>query len=113
MTLKKGTVHITTQNFISGDGRHLRFASFIVFSPRRSDLVLQERDMNKYYSFLGLCIALPFISAISSDGSNSFAVQEKPAVMIALLVRNKAHVLPWSLYYIQNLNYEKSRISLW
>ena len=37
----------------------------------------------------------------------------EPTVMIAVLVRNKAHTLPWFLYYIQNLDYPKQRIRLW
>lgn len=40
-------------------------------------------------------------------------VQLQPCVMVALLVRNKAHVLPYSLYYLEQLDYPKHRISLW
>ena len=69
--------------------------------------------MHIFDVIFGSCIMLVFLSGSSSDSSNSFAVHEKPAVVIALLVRNKAHVLPWSLYYIQTFKYPKSRISLW
>ena len=37
----------------------------------------------------------------------------EPTVMIAVLVRNKAHTLPWFLYYLQSLDYPKQRIRLW
>ena len=37
----------------------------------------------------------------------------EPTVMVAVLVRNKAHTLPWFLYYLQNLDYPKQRIRLW
>ena len=36
-----------------------------------------------------------------------------PTVSIILLARNKAHVLPRSLYYLEQLDYPKSRISLY
>ena len=45
------------------------------------------------------------------DQDESRALQ--PTVLIAVLVRNKAHVLPWSLHYIENLNYPKDRIYIW
>ena len=39
--------------------------------------------------------------------------EEEPAVMVALLVRNKAHVLPLVLSYLEQQDYPKKRISLW
>ncbi|KAH9500757.1 Procollagen galactosyltransferase 1 [Bulinus truncatus] len=36
-----------------------------------------------------------------------------PTVVIATLVRNKAHCLPWFLGLIEKLDYPKERISLW
>uniref|UniRef100_T1PAU5 Glycosyl transferase n=1 Tax=Musca domestica TaxID=7370 RepID=T1PAU5_MUSDO len=36
-----------------------------------------------------------------------------PKVVIALLVRNKAHVLPLALTYLDQLDYPKDRIALW
>ncbi|XP_069121239.1 procollagen galactosyltransferase 1-like isoform X1 [Argopecten irradians] len=36
-----------------------------------------------------------------------------PTVMIAILVRNKEHVLPWFLEYLERLDYPKDRIALW
>lgn len=37
----------------------------------------------------------------------------EPTVMIAILVRNKAHVLPWFFGHLENLNYPKDRVSIW
>ena len=37
----------------------------------------------------------------------------EPTVMVAMLVRNKAHTLPYFLYYLQQLDYPKQRIRLW
>lgn len=36
-----------------------------------------------------------------------------PTVGISVLVRNKAHTLPFFLSCIRNLNYPKNRIYLW
>ena len=36
-----------------------------------------------------------------------------PSVMIAILIRNKAHTLPFFLNYIEHLDYPKDRIRLW
>lgn len=38
---------------------------------------------------------------------------KKPSVVIILLVRNKAHTLPYFLTYLENLSYPKERITLW
>ncbi|XP_062136533.1 glycosyltransferase 25 family member [Drosophila sulfurigaster albostrigata] len=38
---------------------------------------------------------------------------EKPTVLLTLLVRNKAHILPLFLSYVQKLDYPKKRIAIW
>lgn len=38
---------------------------------------------------------------------------EQPSVFVAMLVRNKAHTLPWFLYYFERLDYPKHRMRLW
>lgn len=38
---------------------------------------------------------------------------EPPTVLIALMVRNKAHILPYVLSYIEQQNYPKNRLALW
>lgn len=41
------------------------------------------------------------------------AAQKAPTVLIATLVRNKAHTLPYFLTCLEGLNYPKDRISIW
>uniref|UniRef100_A0A0C9RI84 AAEL003481_0 protein n=1 Tax=Fopius arisanus TaxID=64838 RepID=A0A0C9RI84_9HYME len=38
---------------------------------------------------------------------------KQPTILVAVLVRNKAHTLPYFLSLFENLNYPKERISLW
>ncbi|XP_064539541.1 glycosyltransferase 25 family member [Drosophila montana] len=38
---------------------------------------------------------------------------EQPTVLITLLVRNKAHILPMFLSYVEQLDYPKQRIAFW
>lgn len=38
---------------------------------------------------------------------------KKPTVLIGILVRNKAHTLPYFLSFLENLEYPKNRITLW
>ncbi|XP_003706615.1 glycosyltransferase 25 family member [Megachile rotundata] len=38
---------------------------------------------------------------------------KKPSVLITILVRNKAHTLPYFLTFLEQLNYPKQRIHLW
>ncbi|XP_060654713.1 glycosyltransferase 25 family member [Drosophila nasuta] len=38
---------------------------------------------------------------------------EKPTVLLTLLVRNKAHILPLFLSYVEKLDYPKKRIAIW
>ena len=37
----------------------------------------------------------------------------QPTVMVAILVRNKAHVLPYFLHYLEQQEYPKQRMSIW
>ena len=37
----------------------------------------------------------------------------RPTLMVATMIRNKAHSLPYFLHYLQHLDYPKDRISLW
>lgn len=38
--------------------------------------------------------------------------KESPAVLISILIRNKAHVLPYFFSFLENLNYPKNRVGL-
>ncbi|XP_061163842.1 procollagen galactosyltransferase 1-like isoform X2 [Saccostrea echinata] len=59
-------------------------------------------------SFFVICEDLEIKAAVEND----FKYAE-PTVMIAILVRNKAHVLPWFFGHLENLNYPKNRVSIW
>lgn len=59
-------------------------------------------------------LVLIIISAISGLQHAGASFQVKlPTVMIATLVRNKAHTLPYFFTYLEELNYPKGRIALW
>jgi len=64
-----------------------------------------------------LAVCLQVFWGFSASDENLRVTQKQwmrePTVMIAVLVRNKAHTLPWFLYYLQNLDYPKQRIRLW
>jgi hypothetical protein len=47
-------------------------------------------------------------SLLSSDGDELM-----PTVLIAMLVRNKGHTLPYVLTLLEKLDYPKERISFW
>ena len=38
---------------------------------------------------------------------------EPPTILIALMVRNKAHILPYVLSYLEQQIYPKHRLALW
>lgn len=51
---------------------------------------------------------LNFIPAVPME-----EVDTIPKVVVPLLIRNKAHTLPYFLSYFENLDYPKDKISLW
>ena len=58
-----------------------------------------------------LCAQSEYMQGGQEHFENSESLS--PTVMITLLVRNKAHVLPYSLEYLTNLDYPKNRMMLW
>lgn len=49
-----------------------------------------------------------------NDSTPQYEYETKAnTVMIAILVRNKEHTLPYFLTYLERLDYPKDRISLW
>jgi collagen beta-1,O-galactosyltransferase len=61
-----------------------------------------------------LCIVVFFVLIWkTTNGENSQIVNKDPTVVITLLVRNKAHTLPYFLTLLERLDYPKDRISLW
>ncbi|CAG5120986.1 unnamed protein product, partial [Candidula unifasciata] len=69
------------------------------------------------------CLICFFTNTFDQPGTRTFlTVQAQnsnepprllPSVVIATLVRNKAHTLPWFLGLIEKLDYPKDRIALW
>ncbi|KAK2144058.1 hypothetical protein LSH36_790g01064 [Paralvinella palmiformis] len=58
------------------------------------------------------------VLSVSSDDkftTNQFEARDRrhATVMVALLVRNKAHTLPYFLNYLERLDYPKDRMALW
>ena len=65
--------------------------------------------------FVAICLQ-GFVQFSTSDDNLKVADRHwmrEPTVMMAVLVRNKAHTLPWFMHYLQNLDYPKQRIRLW
>ncbi|XP_014225568.1 glycosyltransferase 25 family member [Trichogramma pretiosum] len=57
-----------------------------------------------------LFVLLHIVIITSSEHHANF---QKPTVLIGILARNKAHTLPYTLSFLESLNYPKDRISLW
>ncbi|XP_076679552.1 glycosyltransferase 25 family member [Andrena cerasifolii] len=55
-------------------------------------------------------ISLALVITLSATGGKD---SKKPTVLITILVRNKAHTLPYFLAYLEQLHYPKERIHLW
>lgn len=47
------------------------------------------------------------------DAKDGMQEMKKNTVVIAILVRNKAHVLPYFLTCLERLDYPKDRLLLW
>ena len=63
---------------------------------------------------LFICIDDYCPDAQNTDNYRDLNLQARyPTVMVAVLVRNKAHSLPYFLYYLQQLQYPKDRMSIW
>ena len=54
-----------------------------------------------------------YFAAAQVDGEEETEEYLKPTVVVAVLVRNKAHLLPWFLGQVELLDYPKDRITLW
>ncbi|XP_020812456.1 glycosyltransferase 25 family member [Drosophila serrata] len=69
--------------------------------------------MNRRQVILGLLLASAFVCIFGSVEETEEDNQELPTVLIALLVRNKAHTLPMFLSYLEQQDYPKHRIAIW
>lgn len=70
--------------------------------------------MNYRVNFMFIFIFVLYLSIEinSADKSDSW-IEKKPKLVIVSFVRNKAHILPLFLSYLEQLDYPKDRISLW
>ncbi|KAL3173135.1 hypothetical protein MRX96_012276, partial [Rhipicephalus microplus] len=69
----------------------------------------------KYLSlvFLGYWLSLlSSVGVVNSSAKGEGDKLEPPTVLIAVILRNKAHVLPYFFGYLEQQSYPKSRISL-
>ncbi|XP_020904359.1 procollagen galactosyltransferase 1-like [Exaiptasia diaphana] len=57
-------------------------------------------------------IAEPRLSDILKNSTKESILKE-PTVLISIIARNSAHLLPNWLGYLENLDYPKNRISIW
>jgi collagen beta-1,O-galactosyltransferase len=60
---------------------------------------------------LAIFSSIQFITVNGEEEDDHDYLQ--PTITIAILVRNKAHSLPWFFGHLENLNYPKNRLSLW
>ncbi|KAL5966991.1 Glycosyltransferase 25 family member [Taenia solium] len=65
-----------------------------------------------YFFFLVLILSLVLSMAESSYNSSPKFPEIEPSVSIGVLVRNKAHSLPYFLHHLEQLDYPKNRIHL-
>ena len=84
---------------------------------------MASRELTWLYclrKFMNLALFLTFLflriaSSIQQDNSDNATEFQllKPTIFVAVLVRNKAHSLPWFFGHLENLDYPKDRIALW
>lgn len=65
--------------------------------------------MNKQV-LLSLFLASALVCIFGNDATDD---REPPTILVALLVRNKAHTLPMFLSYLDQQDYPKQRIAFW
>ncbi|KAL5012579.1 hypothetical protein ScPMuIL_011130 [Solemya velum] len=64
-------------------------------------------------AFLADLCTFPRCELFSGEYNTTIEAVSQPTVVITILVRNKAHVLPWFLGHLEKLDYPKHRIGLW
>ena len=68
------------------------------------------------FSALLSCIFLSFVCSINAEETENLEAENmrrEPTVMVTILVRNKAHVLPYFFHYLEKQDYPKDRMSIW
>lgn len=75
---------------------------------------MKQSVLAVFLSSLGLFVVnLKLVAAIEAKDEGEMDLFLPPTVVVALLVRNKAHCLPWFLGQLELLDYPKDRITLW
>ncbi|XP_050432465.1 glycosyltransferase 25 family member [Adelges cooleyi] len=74
---------------------------------------LKCNSLMKIMSIWIICILLVLIRFSTAIINTEAGVQKLPTVFVAILVRNKAHTLPYFLSAFESLDYPKDRIHLW
>ena len=79
-----------------------------------ADKCTAERFLRLFCKYIALILLLGQIKYVESHTDYVRHAKElQPTVTVAILVRNKAHVLPYFLQAVENLSYPKDRISIW
>lgn len=66
-----------------------------------------------YVSFIFLLIPGPLLSVAEKNPNSSSKFAEiKPSISVSVLVRNKAHSLPYFLHHLEELDYPKNRMHI-
>ncbi|KAJ8964651.1 hypothetical protein NQ317_012321, partial [Molorchus minor] len=68
--------------------------------------VIARHFLNMQFLKILLCLTILLVDNLCEQ-------YKKPTLLISILVRNKAHTLPYFLSNLEQLNYPKNRISLW
>ena len=73
---------------------------------------------SKMKLFLSAILYILLILKVDAEDQSNENVEEEsshdpPTVMVAILVRNKAHVLPYFFHYLEKQDYPKDRMSIW
>ena len=68
---------------------------------------------NVFLKWLWFVVLYTVLCKTSGEADSSDVINKESTVVIAILVRNKAHTLPYFLTLLERLDYPKDRISLW
>lgn len=73
-----------------------------------------ENRQNRLRKFFKIIYFLSLVFKFTQiKANNESSVKKLPTVFVALLIRNKAHTLPYFFSAFEMLDYPKDRIHLW
>lgn len=96
----------------------IRFAEMAPFRNRppatsKSKSRVPLLDVSIMWTSVLLAAALATFVVVAVDGTVDVGDRKPGTVFVALLVRNKAHTLPYFFSAFESLDYPKDRIHLW